>query len=400
MREFKRALQENPAVDLMDLTPDSYHQKHQKAQLKNLRTDAAKLNQKTINELQDILREDPEVNLISVLPPNYTHRLRFATLSSTGPTKPHVVKPQCPPDFRTRLDIVHTAEIVFPLSDNVVTILTGFSERSGGSMGSMDSMIPFLRQMLWNSPKLWENPLRGTVVKCSHDIVAKVVITEDDYTEYTTMQYLSERAPEIPAPKPNRLIKLGPFSVIFMSYTPGMTLTEAWPNLSHGSKLSVQHQLDGIFRRLRSLRKDDGHYLGGAGGEGVKDHPHNTVVSTVADFENKHSAPHHGSTAYLRFLCSFLTQPVQRLVFTHGDVRQDNILVRLNQDNTCVITGIIDWEESGFYPEYYECIQLTRTLSVTEENDWYLYLPTSIAPSRFPLPWLVDRLWDIHVKTT
>ena len=61
-------------------------------------------------------------------------------------------------------------------------------------------------------------------------------------------------------------------------------------------------------------------------------------------------------------------------------------------------TGIIDWEDSGFYPEYHECMKLTNTLSTRVENNWYLYLPTCIAPSKFAVRWLVDRLWDIHIK--
>ncbi|OXV10230.1 hypothetical protein Egran_02009 [Elaphomyces granulatus] len=65
-----------------------------------------------------------------------------------------------------------------------------------------------------------------------------------------------------------------------------------------------------------------------------------------------------------------------------------------------VATEIIDWEFSGFYPAYYECTVLTRTLSVVDEDDWYLYLPESISPSQFPVRWLVDRLWEIHLWTT
>lgn len=97
----------------------------------------------------------------------------------------------------------------------------------------------------------------------------------------------------------------------------------------------------------------------------------------------KHITPHHGSKTYVKFLHSFLTDPVQGSVFTHGDVRTDNIIVDRDQNNACVVTGIIDWEDSGFYPKYYECTQLTRTMSLTEEDDRYSYLPRSISPLQF-----------------
>ncbi|CAG8348286.1 unnamed protein product [Penicillium salamii] len=394
MREFERALERNPTVNLKALIPDSYLQQVD-AQSESP-TDTAKLNQRTVKELQDALRDDPEVDLLSVFPPNYSRRRHFAAQTDeakTGsgkderPMPPNVM----PPDFRKRLDSVDTAEIIFPLSKDVTTLLTSFSNSPDGSMDTEQSFLLAIRRMLWESKKIWENPIRGIVVQCSDDIVAKVITTKGDYTEYTSLQYLAEQIPEIPAPRPCGLIKFGSFCIIFMSYIPSMTLSKAWPCLSHEQKISVQHQLDGIFRKLRSVRKADGHYLGLDGG--VKGNEPNTTINTVA------CSTHHGSTTYAAFLRSFLTDPNQGSVFTHGDIRQDNILVKLDQD-VWIVTGIIDWEDSGFYPDYHECTQLTRTLSVIEEDDWYLYLPASISPSQFPIRWLVDRLWDIHTKTT
>lgn len=401
MREFERALEINPAANLTALIPDSYLQNHLDAQPRSLETSTAKLNQKTVNELQDALRDDPEVDLLSIFPPNYARRRQIAGQTSEKITGPDRTEQPTPPDFRTRLDGVETAEIIFPLSDDATAMLTPFSNFSDGYMYTDKSLVSVLQRMLWNSKKIWENPIRGIVVQCNDDIIAKVITTNGDYTEYTALRYLAEQVPEIPAPRPHGLIKFGSFCMIFMSYIPSMTLSEAWPYLSHEEKISVKHQLDDIFRRLRSIREGDGHYLGGVGGEGVKGHKANTIVNTAAGFEDfRYSAPNHGSTTYATFLRSFLTDSIRGSVFTHGDVRQDNILVNLNQDNVWIVTGIIDWEDSGFYPEYHECTQLTRTLSVVEEDDWYLYLPESISPLQFPIRWLVDRLWDIHTKTT
>jgi hypothetical protein len=401
MREFEKALEINPAVNLTALIPDSYVQKHLDTQPQTLETSTAKLNQKTVNELQDALSDDPEVDLLSIFPPNYARRRRFASQTSENIANPDMMEQLSPPDFRTRLAGVETAEIIFPLSKDVTTMLIPFSDFSDGYMSTEQPLLSVLRRMLWNSKTLWENPIRGIVVQCNDDIIAKVITTNGDYTEYTALRYLEEQVPEIPAPRPHGLVKFGTFCMIFMSYIPSMTLSQAWPYLSHEEKISVKHQLDVIFSKLRTVREEDGHCLGGFGGEGVKGHGTNRIVSTVAGFEDfRYSAPHHGSTTYANFLRSFLTDPNRGLVLTHGDVRQDNILVNLNQENVWIVTGIIDWEDSGFYPEYHECTQLTRTLSLTEEDDWYLYLPASISPLQFPVRWLVDRLWDIHIKTT
>ncbi|GFG16442.1 hypothetical protein IFM61392_09509 [Aspergillus lentulus] len=278
------------------------------------------------------------------------------------------------------------------------------------SISAEKSFILSVKQLLWNSPKLWENPVRGVVVKCNEDIVAKVVTGNDDYTEYTSMQYLLKWAPDIPAPRPHGLVAFGPFRVIVMSYIPGTTLTQAWPKLVHEEKLSIQRQLDEIFRRLRALRQDDGNALGGVCGEGVKELRECALfkgITTTEGFNDlQFSARHHGSATYVQLLRYFLEYDTSTLehgsVFTHGDARTDNIMVKQDarSSDQYVVTGIIDWEDSGFYPHYYECTALTRTLSLVEEDDWYLYLSESISPLKFPVRWLVDRLWQIHLKTT
>lgn len=233
----------------------------------------------------------------------------------------------------------------------------------------------------------------------------------EDYTEYTGMQYIAERMPEIPAPRAHGMIQLMPFRAIFMSYIPGMTLNEAWPGLVHEEKASLQCQLDSIFRKLRTLRQADGNALGGVGGEGAKEYrlserPQETVITTAREFDSlQFSVPHHGSRTYIEFLRSFLADEnavLQGSVFTHGDFKRTNIMVARDHkgDHAWMVTGIIDWEDSGFYPEYYESTTLTGNLSLVDEDDWYLYLPESVSPLKFPVRWLVDRLWDIHLKTT
>ncbi|EEP78622.1 predicted protein [Uncinocarpus reesii 1704] len=392
--EFKAALEKNPAVDLISMFPDSYHHEHRNAQYPQL-SYAAEINLHALNELHNALRRKPEVNLLSAFPPNYTHRITMATgpttLSSAGKSIPQ----RSAPEFRKRLDLAVTASVIFPLSEEVLSLLA----RSGGSAYSgpadaEESLVLSLKNLLWDSTKLWENPVRGVVVKCSEGLVAKVITGNKDYTEYTSLKFLEEWAPEIPAPRPHGLVAFGPFRVIFMSHIPDMTLTQAWPSLSHEEKLSIQHQLDDIFRRLRTLRQDDGKVLGGVYGEGVKDLRVDECalfkgITTAIKFNDlQFSARHHGSSTYVEFLQSFLENDysisMNGSVFTHGDVRTDNIMVKQDANGCYIVTGIIDWEYSGFYPEYYECTGLTRTLSLVDENDWYLYLPESISPSQFP----------------
>ncbi|OJD19625.1 hypothetical protein AJ78_00482 [Emergomyces pasteurianus Ep9510] len=380
MLEFQAALEKDPVTDLMSIISDSYEREHRQAQYREL-SYAATINLRTVHELSDQLKHEPEVNLLAVFPKNYARRVKMAT---AGCTASIVKNAESAPEFCTRLDLADSATVVFPLSETVTTLLE----------------------------RLWESPTRGVVVKCNKEVIVKVITGDNnDTTEYTTMPYLAEHAPEIPAPKPHGLIRFGPFHAIFMSYIPDMTLAQAWPSLSLIDKVSIQQQLDDIFRRLRTLRQENGNELGGISGEGVKEYRVNECarwkdITTAREFSDlQFSARHHGSKTYIKFLHSFLEDKNATMhgsVFTHGDVRRENIMMKQDpsKNNAYMVTGIIDWEDSGFYPEYYECTMLTCNLSVIDENDWYLYLPECISPLQFPVRWLVDRPWNIHLRTT
>lgn len=54
-------------------------------------------------------------------------------------------------------------------------------------------------------------------------------------------------------------------------------------------------------------------------------------------------------------------------VFTHGDVAPRNIMV----DEGCRITGIIDWELAGWYPEYWEYANIMKP---SKDKDWQSWM--------------------------
>jgi aminoglycoside phosphotransferase len=405
LREFQAELERNPKADLLSMFPELYRHEHRNSQYLQL-SHAGKINLRTLHDLRETLRDDPEINMLSVFPKNYNRKMTMATgqkvLPSTG-----IDIPEQGPEFRTRLDNAESAKIVFPLSSTVIALITKYSK--GSPNDPKNALATSLKQLLLDSPKLWESPARGMVVQCSENIVAKVVIGNGDSTEYTSLRFLAERAPDIPVPRAHGMVALGPFSVIFMSYVPGMTLAQAWSALSQTEKSSIQQQLEDIFSRLRSLQPDNQN-IGGVHGEGAKESRINEIalfkdIRTPQQFSDlQFSARHHGSNAYVDFLRSFLQNEdpsMLRSVFTHGDLRTANIMVKQDPHvDRHTITGIIDWEDSGFYPAYYEATALTRTLSPIDEDDWYFYLPRSISPSEFPMRWLVDRLWGIHLRTT
>ncbi|PVH87201.1 hypothetical protein DL98DRAFT_544967 [Cadophora sp. DSE1049] len=360
-----------------------------------------KFNQGVIEKLQVALKHNPEVNLLSVIPSDYKDRLHGLTTTTAPPKlKSYPKPPGRRPDFC--VDLVaraSTATIVHTLSDATTLFLAKYLEPDGPFQDPTQCLVMVLKRMISDSGKLWEAQTRGVVLKCGDNLVAKIIRGNSDYTEYTSLQYLAEHAPDIPAPKPHGLIRFGSVRVMFMTYIPSITLEQAWGTLTHDNKVSIQQQLDGIFCKLRKL-KNDGQRLGGVGGEGVKEghlSPHHSaeIITTPAQFEDfRFSADHRASTSWITFLRSFLPPSTEDCVFTHGDVRPANIMVKTDDENNYIVSGIIDWEDSGFYPDYFESTRLLFTFYMLSDTDWYAYLPACISPARHPVRWLVSRLWE------
>ncbi|OGM48781.1 hypothetical protein ABOM_003057 [Aspergillus bombycis] len=408
MEAFRQALEKNPAADLLSVVGERYVAAHRVGQYAGL-SEASRLNFKTVYRLQDKVLSRPEINLRDTFPADYDRRYRWAkpkeedkskSLESSPPTQ----QPEQPRDWlRERLEVVNTASIIYPLSAQASALFNQHVATDGCTEKA--SLPVALKDLILKSDRLFELSIRtGAVVRCSDDLVIKIFPSSRDLTEYHNLQYLAENAPELPIPKPHGLIMLGSIGAMFMSYVPGIALHQVWSRLSHEGKLSIQKQLHDIFSRLRSLHQEDGTELGGVRGEGVKDYRIMETaaykgITTARGFDElQFSAKHRASPSYVKLLRSFLDEDnksLQGSVFTHGDLKKSNIMVQEGSGNADLyeVTGVIDWEDSGFYPEYYESTTLSNAQSIMSDDDWYLYAPHCISPLRFPVRWLVDRLW-------
>lgn len=293
--------------------------------------------------------------------------------------------------------------VVFPLSESVQHLL-GVHTHDISTL-QPQSLSTNLRDIIESGQVIWQSKAccGHAVIKCTTSIVVKIVPNLDDYTEYTSMQYLAQHAPEIPAPKPLGSVISNGTSYIFMSFVPGVTVDKIWSKLSEEQKASIRDQLSNILLKLRQLKVPRGVFLGGVSGEGCKDTRRHTricqaPISTCAEFEDfKFSNPHFGSSEYIALLRGLSTSHAAIVCFSHGDLRAENVVVQPDQHGSYFVTGVLDWEKSGFYPDYFECTKATSNMSSSEVDDWYLYLPPYASPKTYPLQWLVDRIWDIHV---
>ena len=295
-----------------------------------------------------------------------------------------------------------TATVVIPLSEAVQHLLGAQTHELSVESSSLWSK---LQRIIDASEVIWTNGLNGgvTVMKCSSDTVVKMIPNFEDFTEYTALQYLRLHAPNIPIPESLGVMMSKQTAYMFMSFVPGPTLESVWAQLSWEQKFSLSNQLSRILLELRQIQMPKDGTFGGVGGEGCKDHRRHTRISqtpirTLVEFEDFiFSNPVFGGSVYNRLLYSMWQSHPSRIVFSHGDLRPANIVVLPDQQGNYGISGILNWEMSGFYPDYWESVKATNTMAPQEENDWYLYLPTCASPTTYPLHWLLDRKWDVHV---
>jgi hypothetical protein len=353
----------------------------------------AERNQEMMELLTAELKSDPEIDMTVSL--RKIHK----------EVNPPVTKKSKPPkkmDFCEKLvSGPKIAEIVFPLSDAATNLVASYIDTS--LVGTKNQLVGALKRMISASTKVWENPLAGVVLRCNEEIAAKIVYGNNDYTEYTSLLYLNSQAPDIPAPKPHGLIKFSDMNIMLMTYFPTTTLESVWPKLTLNNKLPIQNRVQSIFSTLRSLTLPPGRNMGGVRGEGVRDvhmDDHDTQqLNTISAFEDIQFSVNTlpPSPAFTTFLRSFLPPPNNECVFTHGDVRPANIMVEQNIDGGYTISGIIDWEMSGFYPEYMESMQVLHLFDRNVESDWYHFLPHCISPTRHPERFLVGRIWKMSL---
>lgn len=406
MREMQKALENDPETDLLSLFPTNYLERlRRQEKIPTADNAVVELNQEVLQKLQDRFAENAEFNLLSAVP--YDYAPIYAELR---PPKAPAVEAKGAdfshgPDVRGRIHTQDESSIVFPLSDTVKKLLSEFSGDDARLSDTSANFTPSLVRLLWASDVLYDFATR-MILKCSDEIAAKI-LGGVDTTEYSALRYLESNLPSFPAPRPHGLIRIGDRAVLFMSYIPSKDLGAVWPKLSQENKVSIQTQLQDLFTTLRTLRQDDGHPLGGVGGEGIKDdrmslRRSDRPILSAAEFEDfQFSNAQFGSSSYIQLLRGFLPAPATTSVFTHSDVRKPNIMVREAQKGWWIVTGIVDWEDSGFYPDYFECTKLTRVMNIVdEEDDWPSYLPPCISPAQFPTRWLVDRIWDKHVQWT
>ncbi|KAI0028428.1 kinase-like domain-containing protein [Vararia minispora EC-137] len=161
------------------------------------------------------------------------------------------------------------------------------------------------------------------------------------------MEYIAAST-TIPVPRVRELFQDSRgFVNIVMDYVDGKELEAIWDGLQSADRLAILHQLRDYIDQLRRLPPPRPGAVEAVDGSECRDPRLGSApfgpFRTIANFQT-----------FLGRDCALLrsTSQSHRTVFTHGDLAPRNVLVKGTR-----IVAIVDWETSGWYPEYWEYTQ-------------------------------------------
>ncbi|KIM77987.1 hypothetical protein PILCRDRAFT_11646 [Piloderma croceum F 1598] len=145
--------------------------------------------------------------------------------------------------------------------------------------------------------------------------------------ELRAMQ-LVQQYTSIPSPRAIDHITTQDESYLVMSAKPGVVLRDTFKTFTDEEHVVFTRELQGYVKQLRAIPNTtmSGFAICNAGGAACFDHRFDGVPAQ----QLRHQ------TGY-------------RICFTHGDLALRNILVKDGK-----ISGIVDWETAGWYPEWWE----------------------------------------------
>lgn len=177
------------------------------------------------------------------------------------------------------------------------------------------------------------------------------------------------------------------FGQLFMDIVPGLTLKQTWDSLDDFTKERLCNETWAWIAQLRQISKPlEQSHLFQCAADGSP--THDKLITDLEDsprplldddavrariYERYH---HFFGRRFTDELPDMLPQS-NLSVFTHGDISPQNIMI----DESKHITGNIDWETGGWYPDYWEYANIMKP---GVEEDWTEWMDRT-APQRWDL---------------
>ncbi|WPH03070.1 Hypothetical protein R9X50_00594400 [Acrodontium crateriforme] len=248
-----------------------------------------------------------------------------------------------------------------------------------------DKIIPSISTILQSTSILSAPDASATVVRVGENFAVKYGASVS-LLEAQNLDYVGKHS-TVPVPEFYGTLteESTGRNFIVMELVPGESLAKVWPSLTSSERCNVVGQIQQALSDLRGIPPDG--YIGSldrqACADGVfwsPDNLHDPSLSGPFETEDEmnqgilrrlESTESESYVAFLRTLFS-ATLHGHQIYFTHGDLQPKNILVERTSTATGGMTSlkikIIDWEVSGWYPEYWEFCN--ATISGRFSPDW------------------------------
>lgn len=160
-------------------------------------------------------------------------------------------------------------------------------------------------------------------------------------------------------------------ALILMKRIPGEPFSKAWPKLSTDEKERIAKQTAEYLLELRKLQADkiqalDGNpvYSNFLFKDKIAQTPHGPLASDDELWADMERGLSEAIPEAARIRLRRLMPPATPYTFTHGDLTDVNIMVENGK-----LSGIIDWELSGYLPVWWEyaCSSVTDS---EEDGEW------------------------------
>ncbi|KAF5676693.1 aminoglycoside 3 phosphotransferase [Fusarium circinatum] len=146
-------------------------------------------------------------------------------------------------------------------------------------------------------------------------------------------------------------------SWIMMERVTGEQLDKSWPIMTVMAKERAITELRGYLAQLHRIRPNGSGRIGSCSGGPAYDHRLNNMstcgpFSSIAEFNDFLVAPVRNCPRP-EWVAKYRNQlrDDHDIHFAHADISGENILL---DPTTGSITGIVDWEMAGFWPEWWE----------------------------------------------
>ncbi|KAF2873990.1 phosphotransferase family protein [Massariosphaeria phaeospora] len=177
---------------------------------------------------------------------------------------------------------------------------------------------------------------------------------------------------------------------IYMQLVQGPTLQQRWASLDGAEKLSISSELRDMVDCFRGLRDGEAEQVIGSLCHGpapdrcledlpqLKPFPARSVFHDWLSWLWRRHVPDPQS---IEDWWRDLLPDNGPIVFTHGDLRPANIIVTAT--TPAKVVAILDWEQAGWYPDYWEYCKARYTASYGGE--WHGHIDQFLEPHTVPL---------------